>query len=457
MRHPAELIAHTAGVVSRRLGRGGGTSLPGMVLLRLHPTAAGRLARQLTRGSVAISATNGKTTTARLVRSMVDAAGWPTVANTAGANLLSGVTTALLAASRESPSPTFGLFEVDEAALPAVSRQLRPRVVVLMNLFRDQLDRFGELESLVERWRTMVDELDPSTVLVANADDPAVAALAMRHDRVVLFGVDAADVARAELSHAADSTHCTSCNAPLAYDLITIGHLGWWRCDNCGLARPTPDVTVRAVQLRGAEGITLTVATPRGDVSAQMALPGLHNAYNAAAAVAVAEALELDLDLLGPALGTADAAFGRAERVTCGDRDLVLLLAKNPTGANENVRTVLLDPDPLDVIVSLNDRTADGQDVSWIWDVDYEPLFERLHSLTVSGIRAHDLALRFRYGGFPTDRIVVEPDPGRALDTAIAAAPPGGRVYSLPSYTALLDLRAVLVDRGLVPAFWEDE
>lgn len=457
MRHPAELIAHTAGVVSRRMGRGGGTSLPGMVLLRLRPSATRHLARGLSQGSVAISATNGKTTTARLVRAMVDAAGWATVANTAGANLVTGVTTALLEASRREPPPTFGLFEVDEAALPEVARRLQPRVVLLMNLFRDQLDRFGELEALVERWREMIEHLDPQTVVVANADDPAVAALARHHGRVLTFGVDDPRVGRGELSHAADSTHCPACDAPLHYDLVTIGHLGWWRCPACGLARTTPDVSARSVRLAGADGLSIELALPGASVVAQLGLPGLHNAYNATAAAAVGVALGLDPELVGPALGATEAAFGRAERVAIDGRDVVLLLAKNPTGANENVRTVLGDPEPVNVMISLNDRTADGQDVSWIWDVDYEPLFDRLASLTLTGVRAHDLALRFHYGGYPDERFHVEPDPAAAIDHALATTPAGGRLYVLPSYTALLDLRQVLVRRGHVHAFWEDE
>ena len=453
MRRLAQLVARSSGWLSRRLGRGGGTTLPGVVLLKLRPRAAEELAALLARGSIVISATNGKTTTARLVRSATDASGIATVANTAGSNLLRGVTAALLDMDDDAE---LGLFEVDEAALPSVVDQVKPQAIVLMNLFRDQLDRYGELETLVETWRTMIAALPAETTLVLNADDPAVAFLG--HDRAstVYFGVDDTSIARDTQSHAADSTHCPRCDHPLAYDVIGIGHMGHWRCDNCGLARPKPSIAATRVQVRGVDGFDIEVATPDGPIAATVALPGLHNAYNATAAVAAAHSLGLDVGVLPGALASTDAAFGRGEHVDIDDKRLVMLLAKNPTGANENVRAAMTHADDLHVVIFLNDRTADGQDVSWIWDVDYEPLFDRVSSLTVAGDRAHDLALRCVYGGADPASIVVEPEPGKALDAALASAGTGDTVFALPTYTAMLDLRAELVRRDLVVPFWED-
>ncbi len=453
MRRLAPLLARLAGRLSRLSGRGGGTALPGVVLLKLRPRAAEELSAGLADGSVVISATNGKTTTARMVRSATDAAGIVSVANTAGSNLLRGVATALLDAD---PAATLGVFEVDEAALDDVVDQVRPRVIVLMNLYRDQLDRYGELESLVAEWRQLVAGLGDRTILVLDADDPAVAYLGEGRPGVVFFGIDDPDVARAERSHAADSTHCPRCDAPLDYTMVTIAHLGHWRCSSCGLARPRPDVSAERVALRGVEGFDIEIDTPTGPVSAPISLPGLHNAYNATAAVAAGHALGLDRELVGQAIAGTGAAFGRGERVTVGGRELVLLLAKNPAGANENVRTVLTHPGDLHVLALLNDRTADGQDVSWIWDVDYEPLLERLASLTVSGDRAHDLALRFVYGGLAPDRLTVQPDPAAAIDHVVETTPAGATVFVLPTYTAMLDLRAELVSRGVTHSFWED-
>ena len=229
--------------MSRRLGRGGGTTLPGLVLLKLRPGTVREHAAELGRGIAVVSATNGKTTTARMIRSAVDGAGWHTVANTAGSNLLRGIATALLDGADDAD---FGLFEVDEAALPAVVEQARPRVVVMMNLFRDQLDRYGELESLVALWAGMVADLPPDTTLVLDADDPAVAYLGHERERVVYFGLDDRGHARSGLAHAADSTHCPRCDHPLDYEVVTIGHLGHWACPECALERPKPDVSIRS-------------------------------------------------------------------------------------------------------------------------------------------------------------------------------------------------------------------
>jgi lipid II isoglutaminyl synthase (glutamine-hydrolysing) len=453
---PALTLARAAGRLSRRLGRGGGTSLPGNILLRVRPEAVGELGAGLRRGASLISATNGKTTTARMVAAALAGAGWPAVANPAGANLLSGVATALLESAGRRPRPEVGLFEVDEAALPEVARQLRPRAVTLMNLFRDQLDRYGELEHIAERWGAMIADLPPSARVVLNADDPAVAALADGRPGVVTFGVDDPRIGLDALPHAADSTRCRHCGVDLAYDLVTLGHLGHWRCPGCGLARPAPEVRATRVELDGTRGLSLTVATPEGDVEAELALPGLHNAYNAVAAVATARALGVPHEVIGPALARSSAAFGRAERLRMDGRELIVLLAKNPAGANETVRTVLNDPGDLHVLMALNDRTADGHDVSWIWDVDLEPLLPRVAALTLCGDRAYDLALRFRYAGLDPARMRVVPEIPRALDAALSGAPTGGTVYALPTYTAMLALREELVRRGVAEAFWRE-
>jgi UDP-N-acetylmuramyl tripeptide synthase len=450
---PSHAFARAAGQLSRRLGRGGGTSLPGKLLLRMRPGAVGELAARLPRGTALVSATNGKTTTSRLLAACARAEGWPLVANQAGANLLSGLATALLSAPAGAE---LGVFEVDEGALPEAARQLRPRVMVLMNLFRDQLDRYGELETIAARWRAMVDATPPATVVVLNADDPAVDELGDGRLSVLRFGMDDPSVALPSVPHAADSKRCRACGSALAYDVVTMGHLGHWRCPACGRERPTPEVRATRVRLRGVRGVDLRLETPAGGIDLSLELPGLHNAYNAAAAVAGALALGVRPEVIGPALAASPAAFGRAERIVHDGRELVLLLAKNPAGANETVRTVLLDPEPLHLLMALNDRTADGHDVSWVWDVDYEPLLPRVAALTLTGDRAYDLALRFRYAGLAPDRMRVVVDPARALDAATQSAPPGRPVYVLPTYTAMLDLREILVRRGAADAFWRD-
>ena len=436
------------------------------MLLRLRPNAPAELAADLTRGAATISATNGKTTTARLVRSAIDAAGIPAVANTAGANLIGGVTSALLAARNDRPTPQVGIFEVDEAALPAVVDQLAPRVVVLMNLFRDQLDRYGEIATLIDNWEQLVAALPPSTTLVANADDPAFATFADHHDNICWFGLGDTTVMGDTLSHAADSTRCRRCATELDYTAVSIGHLGHWHCPNCDLSRPQPDVVLTSVAADGIDQQHLSVRLtsnsdgPVLDIDIDLGLPGLHNAYNALAAVAALDRLGVGTAAIRTGLESTDAAFGRAERVTIDERSLLLLLAKNPVGVNENIRTInssVNSTEPsLHVLAMLNDRTADGRDVSWIWDVDYEQLLPHLDRLTVSGDRAWDLALRFRYAGLDPDRMTVAPDPAAALDAAVAGCPADGDLFALATYTSMLDLRSVLTDRGLTEAFWED-
>jgi len=456
-RGPSRTIARGVGALSRRLGRGGGTSAPGRVLLRLRPDAIQDLAADLSRGSLVVSATNGKTTTARLIAGCLAAEGWPVVSNRAGANLVYGVATALLDGARTRPAPQFGLFEVDEFALPEVVARLAPRVVVLMNLFRDQLDRYGELEAITDAWARMITTLPEHTVLVLNADDPAVASLADGVHRTLYFGIDDPDIAIGALPHAADSIRCRVCAGPLAYSRVALGHMGVWNCPACGARRPDLDVAARSVRLESTHAIDLEILTPTGPLAAHIALPGVHNAYNATAAAAAAVALDIAPATIGPALAAAEAAFGRAERLQVDGRELVLLLAKNPAGANVTVQTVVLDPDPLHLLIALNDRTADGKDVSWIWDVDYEPLLGRIGSLVVTGDRAYDMALRFVYAGLDRSRVHIVLEPGRALDLAISFTPNARPLYVLPTYTAMLDLRAILVGRGAADAYWAND
>ena len=331
MATPSLTLARAAGRLSRRLGRGGGTSLPGKLLLRMRPEALAELGAELPRGVTLISATNGKTTTARLVAACARRAGWAPVANTSGANLLSGVATALLDARGRTPAADAGLFEVDEAALTEVTRQLPPRVLLLMNLFRDQLDRYGELEHVADLWARMVAGLPAAATPVLNADDPAIAALGDGREGVVTFGIEDPSVALAGLPHAADSTRCRACAHPLTYDLVTLGHLGHWRCEGCGRARRAarhPRDPGRAARHPGHHGDD---RHPEGGVQADLPLPGLHNAYNATAATAAAVAwASRPMHLRGPGGQPGGLRAGRAGALD--GRELVLLLAKNPTG-----------------------------------------------------------------------------------------------------------------------------
>jgi lipid II isoglutaminyl synthase (glutamine-hydrolysing) len=443
-------FARAAGRLSRLAGRGGGTTLPGKILAAVDPGALGTLAARLPRGSALVSATNGKTTTAAMVAEILGG-GVRLAHNRAGANLVSGVASALLA----HPEAELGLFEVDEGAFPFVATHVRPRAVCLGNLFRDQLDRYGELELVAERWRDAIAELDSSAWVVANADDPLIADLARERSSTLRFGVEDVSVARERLPHAADSKYCLRCGTPFEYAAAYVGHLGDFRCPTCGNARPPLDVAARAVALEGLERSDFDLVTPQGERRVSLGLPGLYNVYNALAAASLALVLGASLDEVEEGLGRFRAAFGRFERIPAGDRTVLMLLIKNPAGANEVVRTLVAGGPPTLAVVALNDEIADGRDVSWIWDVDFEPLLGALERLIVTGSRAHELALRFKYGGLEPARIDAVPDLGRALDLGLELTPPGGALTVLPTYTAMLALRQIASERGLVRPYWE--
>ncbi|HJS49629.1 MAG TPA: MurT ligase domain-containing protein, partial [Gaiellaceae bacterium] len=437
------IAARAVGSLSRAAGRGGGTTLPGKLLWKVDPGSVDALAARLPLGVALVSATNGKTTTAAMAARILGEEhklAW----NRAGANLLSGIASALVSAR----GAELGLFEVDEGALPEAAARLRPRVLALSNLFRDQLDRYGELELVAERWRDAVASLPVDTTLVVNADDPVVASLADERDQVLRFGVDDPRHARPALQHAADSKFCIRCGTPYEYAAAYVGHLGDYHCPACEHARPPLDVAARRIELRGLIASRFRLETPTGAVEIELALPGLYNVYNATTAASLALSLGASLPAVRSGLEAFSAAFGRFERIPTGGRTVVMLLVKNPAGANEVLRTLETGVPPV-LIIALNDAIADGQDVSWIWDVDFEPVLEHAGHVLATGERAAELGLRLVYGGLSEDRLEVEPSLERALDRGLGLIDAGTELVILPTYTAMLALREVLTARGL--------
>ena len=323
---PKLTLARAVGAVSRLRG-GGASSAPGKVLMRLEPGAIGVLGARLSRGSVLVSATNGKTTTAAILAGILERAGIALVNNQSGANMAGGIASTLLAAARSGGriDGELGLFEVDELWLDSLAAELHPRAILLGNLFRDQLDRYGELETIADRWAAAVNRLSTNpareSALVLNADDPAIADLGRGREAPVLyFGVDDDSLALPGMSHAADAKHCRHCGAPYVFDAVYLGHLGHYHCPSCGQARPTPTVTATRVTLEGVRAARFTLRTPAGVAEVELSLPGLYNVYNALAAAALATALEVDLPEIVAGLQGTKAAFGRAETVMLGPR-----------------------------------------------------------------------------------------------------------------------------------------
>jgi lipid II isoglutaminyl synthase (glutamine-hydrolysing) len=448
--------ARAVGGLSRHAGRGG-TSLPGKLLIRLEPDAISELARRLPQGSVVVSATNGKTTTAAMIASILDRAGIRLVHNRAGANMAGGVASALLEAAHNGDriDGELGLFEVDEFWLDRIAPQLGPRAVLLGNLFRDQLDRYGELDTIADRWAAAVEALPADAGVVLNADDPLIADLGRLAPRASYFGVEDPSVALPEMQHASDSKHCRRCGTAYRYEDVYLGHLGVYECPSCGQRRPVPAVAAEAIVLDGTRSSTFRLRTPAGTRPVRLPLPGLYNVYNALGAAALCLELGIELDTVVGGLEQVTAAFGRAETVLAGSVELSLLLIKNPAGANEILRTLALEPGPLELLAILNDRTADGHDVSWVWDADFELLAGRVRRVTCAGTRAAELAVRLKYAGVAEDRLEVVPELAAALDAAVAAAE-SGRLFVLPTYTALLELHEELASRGHVGQFWSE-
>src|SRR6476646_4837711 len=371
-------IAAARGVaaLSRRLGAGGGTTIPGKLLAELDRSAIDRLAARLVAGTAVVSATNGKTTTTAMAAEI-----------------------------------------------------LRPRHRLAHNA--------------------------AGANIVSRADDPQLAAVSEARPGSVAFGLDDPRVARPSLQHAADSKYCIRCGTPYDYAAAYVRPLAEYRCPRGHHERPPLDVLARDISLRGLESTSFLLVAPEGSREITLRLPGLYNVYNAIAAAALARALGSGLDEIAAGLERFSAAFGRFERVPVGDKGILLLLIKNPAGANEAIRTLVDGAAPSLLVVALNDEIADGRDVSWIWDVDFEPLLPGLDRLIASGGRAAELALRFRYGDLDEDAIELVPDLEGALDRGLALTPPGGELVLLPTYTAMLGLQQLLAARGLTRPYWE--
>ena len=445
-------VGKATGILSRITRRGGGTTLPGDIARALDPQVLTKLSRDLTNGSIVITGTNGKTTTARLISWLLEGAGNRVVANRAGANLIFGVTAAAVnqAGTNGKLRADWGVFEIDEASLPKAVAEIQPKATLVLNLFRDQLDRYGELETIAKKIEKALSVMPDAATAILNADDPRVAEIGLSLPRKPLwFGLDDTSVASKELPHAADARTCPRCGASLIFDAVYVGHDGVYRCPNGDFARPKPDITATNIKLDGFDSLALTVEGTR----IMMPLGGLYNCYNVLASFAAVQSLGLEPTYIAERLRTFQAAFGRQERIEFRGRHLILVLSKNPAGFNETVRTAVDLAKGTEFMIGLNDRKADGTDVSWIWDVDFEQLKDKARMVIPAGVRAHDLAVRLKYAGVKAEP--PQTDPGKALDLLIKLTKEGDTVHLLCTYTALLDLRAELVRRGWVPPYWE--
>ena len=437
----------------RLLGRGG-TDFPGRVALKLCPDVLGTLAKDVT--TVIVTGTNGKTTTARMIEQAMTDSGISFFSNRSGANLLSGITAEFAMHSTLSGKCKcrYALIECDEGAFRRVGKYVNAGAIVVTNIFRDQLDRYGEVTKTLESIRDGASHC-PDAVLCLNADDSISSSLAESlPNKVLYYGVNTPIYDR-RAEEVSDALYCRKCRHPYEYDYVTYGHLGAWRCPNCGAARPEPDLAVTNILSTDAEQSRVLISADGEEHDTVINVPGGYNIYNAVSAVACAKALGLDVKTAVSALASFSCGFGRMEKLEVGKTSIRMILVKNPAGCNQVLNFLGTTKEPSVFAVSLTDKPSDGTDISWIWDVDFERLTEmgeKLSKLLLSGNRADDLYVRLKYAGVPEEKMEIIRDPGALIRACAEQEKP---VYMMPTYTAMLQLREKFSKLYGVQDFWK--
>ncbi|KAB2953050.1 Mur ligase family protein [Heliorestis acidaminivorans] len=448
--------------INRHIGHGG-TSLPGMVGRKIAPQVLSTLASQLKKGAIVVTGTNGKTTTSKMIAAIMEKGGLTLTHNRAGANLISGITTAFIhsASAGGQLKSDLGIIEVDEATVPPLTKEVKPRVLVVTNFFRDQLDRFGELDKTVDLVNGAIQKLPPQSTIILNADDPLVASLGAKYTgRVIYYGIESRSYGNREMTQSAETRFCRLCGHSLDYDWYFFGQLGHYRCHHCGFQRPRPHITIGDISLKGEDGSSFYVETQENRWLINLSTPGFYNIYNALAAVAVAWHTKVADQAIRLGLEGYKTNFGRMERLEIGEgRKAFLALIKNPTGCDEVIRTITQNEGPKRLLIMIQDNAADGRDISWLWDADFESLEKvasQLQSLTTSGLRGEDMALRLTYAGLPVQQIEHKANIDEAIRSTIKATKTGETLYILPTYTALLAAKTTLTRLGYSSKYWEE-
>lgn len=443
-------LAIVAGKLSAQAIRvarlGLGSNLPGKVARRLSPSVLGKLAAQSRLGIIAVSGTNGKSTTSGFLASILSKAGYKVVHNRQGANLVTGITATLIdEASWDGKLDTdYCLFEIDEAALPLVAAEIKINNVIVTNLFRDQLDRFGELDTTARLINKGIAINKSAAVL--NADDPNVASLAP-DSKHLLYGIESlTESSTGQASLLAELSYCSNCGNEYTYDLIFYGQLGHYQCPSCNHKRPKPEVSAHNVNVR-ANGSSFRLNFEQVSTDISINLPGLFNVYNALAAAAIAFQMDIAAETIKEGLNKYSTLFGRSERLVIEGKSVLIQLIKNPAGASQAVSSVAADPDAK-ILIAINDNLADGRDISWLWDTNFEQLCNVKETVTISGQRAEDMAVRMKYTGLPVDQIEIVTPLEKALKNALQSTGPQQTLWILPTYTCLLELQKILKAMG---------
>lgn len=411
---------------SQLLKRGNGSTWPGHIALTGNKNFIKQILAKSKTKVIIVAGTNGKTTTASLIRTGLEKNGYSVLQNDSGANLLNGIASTILlnvnAAGKLKQE--YAILEVDEGTLPLILKQITPDYLVLLNLFRDQLDRYGELNSIVTKWLETVETLSERTTLVLNANDPQIAYLGLKRKNTKYFGLETILGTKDHPQHAADSILCLRCNERLTFSEVYFSHIGNWLCEHCLLKRPAIDVSIYP----------------------ESSLKGTYNKFNLLAATLVLRELKLTEGQIGKSLEDFKPAFGRQETITYKGKTVQIFLTKNPTSFNQSYVTIK-DLKAKVLLVVLNDRVPDGHDVSWIWDVDL-PEIEKFSHILVAGDRVYDMALRIKYDNYPNVEAYEKLD--EAIEAGIKNIKDEETLYILPTYSAMLETRKILTGKKIL-------
>lgn len=433
---------------------GGGTAAPGLYALKIDPNLVKKLSVKIKNGSVVISGTNGKTTTARILSDII-ATKYKIVHNRQGSNLLRGVASTLVKNTNlfGKVKGDFALWEADEAALPVILRQTTPSTLVLLNLFRDQLDRYGEVETIRSKWIEAIKNLPKDTSLILNADDPSVSFMASAfRGKPVYFGVGEEKLTLPLIENVADVRFCLKCGEKLTYKPIYSAHLGHWSCTNCHYDRPKPQIKADKLVFKPDLSTSLRLIIDKEPLQINYPLPGLYNVYNVLASSMGAKTLGFDNEAIKKYIEDFATAFGRFQKLKIHGKNVLIFLIKNPAGANEVIRTISILP-KTHLLAILNDKLADGRDVSWIWDTGWELLNTKVINISASGTRAFDIALRLKYSGM--SNIATHEDINYSLEKSLDNMNTNDTLLILPTYTAMLELQGILKKYGIKN--WHEE
>ncbi|MGP0128151.1 MAG: MurT ligase domain-containing protein [cyanobacterium endosymbiont of Rhopalodia musculus] len=437
----AVAVAKTVTAVVRLLNLGAASVLPGAIARRFHSKLLSLLCEQVKQGVILVVGTNGKTTTSLLLRTILENQGLKVAHNDTGANLINGLVTALLNNTNLIGQLTvdYAILEVDENIVSLLLKECQPRIILGLNLFRDQLDRYGEVDTISQLWLRAFALLPPNTTVILNADDPTLSHLGQQlSQKVRYFGLSEPDLYLEEIPHAVDSIYCPNCGYTLDYQGIYLSHLGDFNCPSCGFTKSKTAFSSKAWP---------------------QILVGVYNKYNTLAAGLVAQELGIEMAHIFDSIKDFRAAFGRSEELTIDGKNIRILLSKNPVGMNEIIRTVndlkVTEKASITLMV-LNDRIPDGTDVSWIWDVDTEKLINLGGTLIVSGDRVYDMALRLVYSQETLTnhqnsvKLIVKEDLKEAIKTALTLTPSNGTLHIIPTYSAMLEVRGILIGRQIL-------